>query len=83
LQIVLDKTIILFQNNDYVDIDENFSPVASKFSFLRKLKIRTGNAIEWVKCIEHPLMQSNSMTFANEKYNELYVKYFLTTYYKL
>ncbi|XP_011494831.1 PREDICTED: dynein beta chain, ciliary-like [Ceratosolen solmsi marchali] len=71
VKVIFDKNVILFQNNDYIDIDENFSPIASKFCFLRKLKIRIGNAIEWTKTIEHPIIHSNSMIFAMEKYNEL------------
>ncbi|XP_008208864.1 dynein beta chain, ciliary-like [Nasonia vitripennis] len=70
-KVILDENLKLYESTGQTDSDESFPPVAGELCFLKKLRIRVTNPIDWISTIDHPVVQSETMGLALDKHKQL------------
>lgn len=72
---ILDENLKLYESTGQTGSDESFPPVAGELCFLKKLRIRVTNPIDWISTIDHPVVQSETMLLALDKHKQLIVRH--------
>ncbi|XP_014229978.1 dynein beta chain, ciliary-like [Trichogramma pretiosum] len=68
---ILDRNLKLYEATGCGVFDEHVPPVSAELNFLKDLKIRASGSIEAVKSVQHPVVQSEALEYAQLKHRQL------------